>query len=79
LNFSSNVSAKVITLKINTVVGKSFTSGDKNVTLLVRNISTKPAKVTINGENVDFKTNENTLEIPVVLKKGLDNEIKIQL
>jgi alpha-glucosidase (family GH31 glycosyl hydrolase) len=79
LNFSSNVTAKVITLKINTTVGKSFTSVDKNVTLLVHNISAKPTKVTINGANIDFKTNANTLEIPVVLKKGLDNEIKIQL
>jgi hypothetical protein len=64
---------------MNTVVGKSFTSADKNVTLLVHNISGKPTKITINGANVDFKTNVNTIEIPVVLKKGLDNEIKIQL
>lgn len=79
LNFSSNVTAKEITLKMNTTVGKSFTSTDKNVTLLVHNIGSKPTKITINGANIDFKTNENTLEIPVVLKKGLDNEIKIQL
>jgi oligosaccharide 4-alpha-D-glucosyltransferase len=79
LNFSSNANAKVITLKMNTTVGKSFTSTDKNVTLLVHNISAKPSKITINGVNVDFKTNATTLEILVVLKKGLDNEIKIQL
>jgi oligosaccharide 4-alpha-D-glucosyltransferase len=79
MNFSCNVNAKIITLKMNTTVGKSFTSTDKNVTLLVHNISAKPTKITINGANVDFKTNVATLEIPVVLKKGLDNEIKIQL
>jgi oligosaccharide 4-alpha-D-glucosyltransferase len=79
LTFLSNVNTKVITLKINTTVGKSFTTADKNVTLLVHNINTKPTKITINGVNIDFKTNAATLEIPVVLKKGLDNEIKIQL
>lgn len=79
LNFSSNVTSKVIMLKVNTTVGKTFTSSDKNITLLVHNISSKPTKVTINGANIDFKTNANTIEIMVVLKKGLDNEIKIQL
>lgn len=79
MNFSSNVNAKIITLKMNTSVGKSFTSTEKNVTLLVHNISAKPTKITINDANVDFKTNATTLEIPVVLKKGLVNEIKIQL
>jgi oligosaccharide 4-alpha-D-glucosyltransferase len=79
LNFSSNVSGKTITLKVNTTVGKTFISTDKNVTLLVHNISAKPTKITINGANVDFKINASTFEIPVVLKKGLDNEIKIQL
>ena len=64
---------------MNTTVGKSFTSTDKKVTLLVHNISAKPTKVTLNGANVEFKMNANTLEILVVLKKGLDNEIKIQL
>ena len=60
-------------------MGNHLPATDKNVTLLVHNISSKPTKITINGANVDFKTNGNTLEIPVVLKKGLDNEIKIQL
>jgi hypothetical protein len=66
-------------LKITTTVGKAFAGTDKNVTVLVHNISSKPMKVTINGLSVDFKTNASTLEIPVALKKGLDNEIKIQL
>jgi oligosaccharide 4-alpha-D-glucosyltransferase len=79
LNFSSNVTTKEIALKINTTVGKSFVSTDKNVTLLVHNISAKPTKITTNGINVDFKLTGTVLEIPVVLKKGLDNEIKIQL
>ena len=79
LNFSSNSTNKLITVKINTVTGKSFISEDKNITFLVHNIAGKPSKVTVNGVNVDFKTNGNILKIPVVLKKGLDNEIKIQL
>lgn len=79
LNFSSNTNAKELTLKINTSIGKSFISGDKNVTLLVHSIAVKPAKITIDGNTVDSKLIGNTLEIPVVLKKGIDNEIKIQL
>lgn len=79
LNFSSNIAAKTITVKINTTVGKTFTSADKNVALLIHNISSKPTKIIVNGANVDFKINTNTIEIPVVLKKGVDYEIKIQL
>jgi oligosaccharide 4-alpha-D-glucosyltransferase len=79
LNFSNTTANKLITVKINTVTGKSFVSEDKNITFLVHNITGKPSKVTVNGATVDFKTNGNILEIPVVLKKGLDNEIKIQL
>jgi len=79
LNFSSNTVNKLITVSMNTVTGKSFVSEDKNITFLVHNIAGKTSKVTINGVNVDFKINGNILEIPVVLKKGLVNEIKIQL
>ncbi|WP_232735240.1 TIM-barrel domain-containing protein [Flavobacterium sp. 5] len=79
LNFSNSTKDKVITLKMNTTVGKSFVSNDKNVTVLVHNIAVKPSKITINGNAVDCKMNAKTLEVPVILKQGMDNEIKIQL
>ncbi|HSD08607.1 TIM-barrel domain-containing protein [Flavobacterium sp.] len=79
LNFSNSSKDKVITLKMNTTVGKSFVSTDKNVKVLVHNIPNKPAKITVNGVTVDGQLNGNILELPVVLKKDLTNEIKIQL
>jgi len=79
LNFSNSSNDKVITLKLNTTVGKSFVSTDKNVRVLVHNITNKPSKITVNGVAVDVQLNGNILEIPVVLKKGLANEIKIEL
>jgi len=79
LNFSNSSKDKGITLKLNTTIGKSFVSTDKNVRVLVHNITNKPSKITVNGVTVDGQLNGNILEIPVVLKKGLNNEIKIQL
>ncbi|TRX35273.1 DUF4968 domain-containing protein [Flavobacterium sp. ZT3R18] len=79
LNFTNNTAAKLITLKVSTIVGKSFTSINKKINLIVHNMDKKPIKITVNGVNVDFKTNTNTLEIPVVIEKGMDKEIKIQL
>ncbi len=79
LNFTSNINSKVITIKISTETGKSFDSADKDITFLVHNIASKPSKVTVNGVNVDFKSTGTLLEIPVLAKKGFNNEIKIQL
>lgn len=79
LNFTSNITSNVITVKISTETGKSFVSTDKNITFLVHNVASKPSKVSINGINVDFKSTGTLLEITVMLKKGMNNEIKIQL
>ena len=38
----------------------------------------KPKKVLINSQSVAFDFNKNILEIPVLWKKGMTNEIQIQ-
>jgi len=79
LHFSNQTAANVVTIKMNTEIGKSFVSTDKNVTVLVHNLKNKPSKVTVNGIAVEFKSTANQIEIPLVMKKGLENIIKIQL
>jgi oligosaccharide 4-alpha-D-glucosyltransferase len=79
LNFYSTFAANEITIKLNTEIGKTFVSTDKNVSFLVHNLKNKPSKVTVNGVAVDFKHTSTQIEIPVVMKKGLENIIKIQL
>ncbi|HLF51637.1 TIM-barrel domain-containing protein [Flavobacterium sp.] len=77
LNFKSVIKAKILTIKLNSEVGKSYQPKDKNVTLIIHNIKAK--KATLNGISISFKTNKNSIEIPISLKKGSENEIKIQL
>jgi oligosaccharide 4-alpha-D-glucosyltransferase len=79
MNFTNNSASNLITIKVSTNVGKSFVSINKKINLKVHNINKTPLKITVNGVNVDFKTNTNTLEIPVIIEKGMDKEIKIQL
>ncbi len=77
LNFNANSNNGVLIIKLNSEIGKNFQSLDKNVNLILHNINAK--SVTINGKNTAFKTNSNTIEIPVSWENGTAKEIKIQL
>lgn len=77
LNFGSVANTKMVIIKLNSEVGKSFQSSDKNVSLIIHNIKAK--KATINGKMIVFKTIKNNIEIPVSWEKGTAKEIKIQL
>ena len=77
LNFNSNFNGKISILKFNSEIGKNFQSLDKNINLIVHNCTAK--KVTLNGISVDFKTNKNNIEIPIIWQTGTEIEIKIQL
>jgi len=74
-NFNSN--NKTVVVKLNSEIGKNFTSFDKNISFIVHNIEAK--SVTVNGRTIAFKTVKNNIEIPVSWKKGTAVEIKIQL
>jgi alpha-glucosidase (family GH31 glycosyl hydrolase) len=76
LNFNAKIASKVLTINFATTIGKTFTTTDKNVTLKLHNI--KAQKVTINGKDVTFKNNNNTIEIPLTWEKATTKEIKIQ-
>lgn len=77
LNFNGSTDGKVVTVKLNSEIGKNFSSSDKNVALIVHNIKAK--SMTVNGKAIDFKIVKNNIEIPVLWKKGTEVEIKIQL
>ncbi len=77
LNFVSSIKSKIVTLKLNTEIGKSFASSDKNVNLILHNI--KPKTISIDGKIISFKMNKSTVEIPVSWLKSSSKEIKIQM
>jgi oligosaccharide 4-alpha-D-glucosyltransferase len=76
LHFTSMVSGKELSIQLQTETGKSFTSANKQVNLILHNIASKNIKVSVNGKNTAFKKSGNTLSIPVAL--GKNSAIKIQ-
>ena len=76
LNFTSNNTNKVLTLKLNTEIGKSFNSSDKTVSIIIHNI--KPKRIIVNGQQRLYKTFSEPLEVSVDWKKGSVQELKIE-
>ncbi|MBC7643474.1 MAG: DUF5110 domain-containing protein, partial [Flavobacterium sp.] len=76
LNFESKINKKTVVLKLNTEIGKSFESADKNVNLIIHNI--KPKKIIVDGKPISFKINKNVVEIPIIWLKMSSREITIQ-
>ncbi len=77
LNFNSSKNLKIVTLKLNTKTGKSFTASDKNVNLILHNIN--PKTISIDGKIIPFESNNTKIEIPISWIKSTSKEIKIQL
>jgi len=77
LNFNSNNNGNtLLVLKLTANTGKNYTPTDKNVTIVVHNIKAK--RTFINGQETIFKTNNESLFLPVTWKKGTSPEIKIE-
>ncbi|GAA4031642.1 glycoside hydrolase family 31 protein [Flavobacterium cheonhonense] len=76
LNFNSNNNGNILVLKLTANVGKNYLSTDKNVTIVVHNLKAK--RIFINGQETIFKTNNESLFLPVTWKKGTSPEIKIE-
>ncbi|PJE41154.1 MAG: glycosyl hydrolase [Flavobacterium sp.] len=76
LNFNSNNNGNILVLKLTANVGKNYLSTDKNVTIVVHNLKAK--RIFINGQETIFKTNNESLSLPVTWKKGTSPEIKIE-
>jgi oligosaccharide 4-alpha-D-glucosyltransferase len=77
LKFNSTSNNKTILIKLTAEIGKSYQSSDKNVNLILHNCN--PKTITVDGKIQLFKSNKNTVEIPVSWIKGAVKEIKIQL
>lgn len=76
LNFNSNNNGNTLVLKLTANTGKNYTPTDKNVTIVVHKIKAK--RIFINGQETIFKTNNESLFLPVTWKKGTSPEIKIE-
>jgi len=76
LNFNSNNNGNTLVLKLTANTGKNYTPTDKNVTIVVHNLKAK--RIFINGQETIFKTNNESLFLPVTWKKGTSPEIKIE-
>jgi alpha-glucosidase (family GH31 glycosyl hydrolase) len=78
LNFSSNSTSESVIIKWNSEIGKNFQPSDKNIHLMIHNLNKTPKKIILNGSEISFKSTGNTIEIPIIWKKGIASEIKIQ-
>jgi len=76
LHFTSTFKNKMLILKLDTEIGKSFEANDKTANLIIHNCKAKT--ILIDGKLVQFKNNKTTIEIPIVWLKGSSKEIKIQ-
>jgi alpha-glucosidase (family GH31 glycosyl hydrolase) len=76
LNFNSTTTNKVLTIKLNSEIGKNYTSTKKEVSVIVHNIS--PKRIFVNGQEQIYKTFHNPMEIPVTWEKGTNPELKIE-
>ena len=77
LHLSSTYKNKVLTIKFNTEIGKSFEANDKTTNLIIHNCKAKT--ILIDGKIVQFKSTKTAIEIPIIWLKGNLKEIKIQL
>lgn len=78
VHFSSKTDAKSLTIKIVTVSGRNFTSKEKNVAVLIHNISKKAKRIFVNGQEQVYKTFHEPLQVNVTTTKGTISEIKIE-
>lgn len=76
LNFNSNNNGNILVLKLTATVGKNYVSTDKNVTVVLHDLKAK--RIYINGQETIFKTNNESLYLPLTWKKGTSPEIKIE-
>ena len=76
LNFNSTNEDKVLTLKLNTEIGKNYQATSKNVSLQIHNI--KPKRIFVDGKEMLYKTFQEPLQVTVSWEKGTNKEIKIQ-
>ncbi|HQA73457.1 TIM-barrel domain-containing protein [Flavobacterium sp.] len=77
MTFTSNSSSKNIILKLAVEIGKKYLATDKTVTLTIHNCNAK--SVTIDGKNVIFKNENQSVVVDVNWNKNTTPEIKIAL
>lgn len=74
-NGNNNDNDKSLVIKINTITGKSFTSTDKNISVLIHNIKAK--RIFVNGKEQLNKNFREPLQVNVTITKGTQ-EVKIE-
>jgi alpha-glucosidase (family GH31 glycosyl hydrolase) len=79
LNFTNESKDKTVTLSIKTETGKAFKQSNKNINLLLHNLTNKVKKVSVNGQDTPFTTKGTTIAITVVSKANTNAIIEIQL
>ncbi len=77
LKFNAAINNKIVVLKWNTEIGKSYQGSDKNVNLILHHCNAK--SISVDGKTIPFKTNATSIEIPITWLKGTEKEIKIKL
>ena len=76
LHFYGQAKNNKLEITLNSEIGKKYTSTEKNGTLIIHALPFKIKKATLNGEVIEFNTNEKTLEIPITWKK---EKVKLEI
>ncbi len=76
LKFKSTNKDNVLTINLNTEIGKNYQATNKNVSLQIHNI--KPKRIFVDGKEMIYKTFQEPLQVTVSWEKGKSKEIKIQ-
>ncbi len=76
LTFKSDYVGKFLVIEIDSKVGKDFNAQNKEISLIIHNISVKPKK--IKGYKFEWNSKKNTLKIPVKYL-NIKQTIKIKL
>lgn len=78
LNFTSTNNGKTLAIKLNTTVGKNYTTTNKEVSVLIHNIRDKVKHIFVNGQEQIYKRFAEPLQLNVTMTKDATAEIKIE-
>lgn len=79
LFFQSNLNSRNLTISLDAEIGENFTSGEKQIELIIHNISEYPKSIKVGKEKVEAGLYKNKLKLPIQWNPKKKLQIKIKL
>jgi len=81
INFESEVSEKELQIDFSSKIGSNFSSTNKQMDIVVHNIHNNPKKVLFDGQEIDFKLNNisKTLKVMVMYDTSTRKTLNVKL